>query len=181
VFNEITRRTVEDRMMTMATGSARVAAGGGEVIRIGGFVTVVKVAEQLPSGSASVVEHTLAPGLLGAPPHRHAREDETSYVLEGTLSAQVGEEVVTVGAGEILVKPRGIFHTFWNAGAEPVRFVEVISPGGFERYFAELARIIPPDGPPDMGELVALAARYGMEFDLARIPELLERHRLRLG
>jgi quercetin dioxygenase-like cupin family protein len=158
-----------------------LGADHGTHIQIGGFGTTIKVPEALTNGSVAVVEHTLAPRLLGAPLHRHTREDETSYVLEGVLTVQVGEEVTTAGPGEMIVKPRGLFHTFWNAGEQPLRFLEVISPGGFEGYFAELARIVPADGPPDMGELVALATRYGMEFDLASISVLTKRYGLRLG
>jgi quercetin dioxygenase-like cupin family protein len=159
-----------------------VAYGDGTRIAIGGFTTVVKVPAEATGGSVAIVEHTLEPGLLGAPLHRHSREDETSIVMEGRLTVQVGNAVVQVGMGETIVKPRGVFHTFWNAGTRPARFIEVISPGGFESYFAELHRVIPRDGtPPDMDALVALAARYGMELDLSSIPKLLERHRLRLG
>ena len=159
----------------------RVAADGGTRIQIGGFGAVIKVPGEATGGSVSIVEHTLAPGLLGAPPHRHDREDETSCVLEGRLTVQVGDDVVTVGPGEMVVKPRGIFHAFWNAGDQPVRFLEVISPGGFEAYFAELARLVPGDGPPDLGAIAALAARYGMEFDFPAMPELMQRHGVRLG
>lgn len=102
-------------------------------------------------------------------------------MLEGRLTVQIGNEVVTAGPGEIVVKPRGSFHTFWNTGDAPVRFLEVISPGGFEQYFIDLARIIPQDGPPDLDAIVALAARYGMEFDFAPMPELMTRYGLRLG
>lgn len=158
-----------------------LSAGEGRLIQIGGFGTTVKVPNQLTRGSVSLVEHTLAPGLLGAPPHRHAREDETSCVLEGELTVQVGEECVVVRAGGVVLKPRGIFHTFWNAGAAPVRFLEVISPGGFEEYFVELRELIPADDPPDMGAIAALAGRYGMEFDMAAMPGLMARHRLRMG
>jgi quercetin dioxygenase-like cupin family protein len=158
-----------------------VAAGEGKTIPIGGFVTVIKVPGDVTAGSVAVVEHTLAPGLLGAPPHRHSNEDETSYVLEGELTVQIGEEIAVLGPGATVVKPRGLFHAFWNAGREPVRFLEVISPGGFERYFEELAALIPVEGPPNMAALAALAARYGVEFQFERLPELLQRHSLRLG
>lgn len=167
--------------MASAQQATHVAGDQGTSIQIGGFGTVVKVPDERTNGSVAIVEHTLAPGLLGAPPHRHTREDETSYILEGQLTVQIGTDVVIAGPGEIVVKPRGIFHTFWNAGHQPVRFLEVISPGGFEDYFAELAPIIPADGPPDMGAIAALGARYGMEFDFSRIPELMQRHRVRLG
>lgn len=168
-------------MGTTESRAVHVGRDEGDAIDIGGFGTRVRVPSATMTGSVSLVEHTLAPGLLGSPLHRHSREDETSYVLEGILSAQVGDRVVTAGPGEIVLKPRGVFHAFWNAGEAPVRFLEVISPGGFEAYFPELAAIIPADGPPDMDALSALGARYGIEFDLASIPVLLERHRLRLG
>jgi quercetin dioxygenase-like cupin family protein len=159
----------------------QVAASEGERITIGGFVTVVKAPGEATAGSVAVVEHTLAPGLLGAPPHRHSREDETSYVLEGELTVQIGDETAVLGPGAMVVKPRGLFHAFWNAGGKPVRFLEVISPAGFERYFEELAELIPSEGPPDMAALTSLAAQYGMEFQFERLPELLQRHGLRLG
>jgi quercetin dioxygenase-like cupin family protein len=158
-----------------------VPSGPGRHIQIGGFGTTIRVPGQAVGGSVSLVEHSLEPGLLGAPPHRHSREDETSYVLQGRLTVQVGGEIVTAGPGEVIVKPRGVFHAFWNAGGEPVRFLEVISPGGFEDYFAELARIVPQDGPPDLDAIAELAARFGMEFDMSRIPELMQRHGVRLG
>lgn len=168
-------------MHTAHTQFLHVAPEAGELIQIGGFGTRIKVPTEATGGSVSIVEHTLRPGLLGAPPHRHTREDETSYVLEGELTVQIGDETTTVRAGEMIVKPRGIHHAFWNAGSETLRFVEVISPGGFERYFTELAAVIPADGPPDFGALAALAARYGMDFDFAGMPGLMQRHGLRTG
>lgn len=167
--------------MTPPQQTSILAGNQSARIQIGGFGTAVRVPQELTNGSVSLVEHTLAAGLLGAPPHLHAHEDETSYVLEGQLTVQVGSDVQLVGPGEVVVKPRGIFHTFWNAGDQPVRFLEVISPGGFEGYFAELAEIIPSDGPPDIGAIAALGGRYGLEFDFSRIPELSERHGVRLG
>ncbi len=158
-----------------------VHPGAGDAVWIGSFGTIYKVPGETTGGSVAVVEHVIAPGVLGAPPHRHAREDETSYVLEGELTVQIGPMVTTLRPGAMVVKPRAIFHTFWNADASPARFLEIISPAGFERYFRELAALMPPDGPPDMDEVVALAGRYGLEFDLAAIPVLREAHRLRLG
>jgi quercetin dioxygenase-like cupin family protein len=168
-------------MKNSQSAISHIRGDEGKLIQIGGFGTRVKVPGGLTDGSVSLVEHTLEPGLLGAPPHRHTREDETSFVLEGQLTVQIGDETATAHAGEIIVKPRGSFHAFWNVGEQPVRFLEVISPGGFEEYFEELGRIIPADGPPDMGAIVALGERYGMEFDMAAVPVLLQRHGLRLG
>ncbi len=57
-----------------------------ERVQIGGFGTAFLAPPEANGGAYALLEHTLDPGLLGAPPHRHAREDELSYVLEGTLT-----------------------------------------------------------------------------------------------
>jgi mannose-6-phosphate isomerase-like protein (cupin superfamily) len=168
-------------MHTTSLPGVHLDRNSGETIQIGGFGTRIRVPAALTNGSTTLVEHTLAPGLMGAPMHRHTREDEVSYVQEGVLSVQLGDRVLTAGPGEIVVKPRGEFHAFWNAGEEPLRFLEVIAPGGFESYFAELARIVPACGPPDMDEIGALGERFGVEFDFASIPVLMARHGVRLG
>jgi mannose-6-phosphate isomerase-like protein (cupin superfamily) len=126
-------------------------------------------------GSFALVEHTLPPRGLGAPVHRHANEDEYSYVLEGRLGAQLGDEVVEAGPGELIRKPRGQEHTFWNAGDEPLRFLELISPGGFEGYFREIAPLLEAG---DRDQVPEVAARYGLEIDFSTIPALAERHGL---
>ena len=127
-------------------------------------------------GGFSLVEHPMPPRGLAAPMHRHSREDEYSYVLEGRVGAQLGDEVVYGEVGDLIFKPRDQWHTFWNAGDEPARILEIISPAGFERFFAEVAD---PDLDPALR--AALPGRYGIEFDVDSIPGLLERHGLRFG
>ena len=128
--------------------------------------------------SFALVEHTLPPRALGSPLHRHANEDEYSYVLEGRLGAQLGDEVVEAGPGELVRKPRGQEHAFWNAGDEPLRFLELISPGRFANYFRELA---PPLAAGDHAAVQEIAARYELEIDFATIPALAERHGLNVA
>src|SRR5215217_1941918 len=77
--------------------------------------TTYRVLSKSVSGSAAIVEHTVEPKSLGAPMHKHTHEDEISYVLEGELSVIQNGEVQVAGPGDYLVKPRGIFHTFWNS------------------------------------------------------------------
>jgi len=124
-------------------------------------------------GRLSVVEHPLAPRALGSPVHTHRNEDEYSVVLEGVVGAEVGGETFEAGPGVMLVKPRGVPHAFWNPTDEPARLLEIISPGGFERYFADLAEIFSssPAG-PDPERLAAVAGRYGLDVDLSSIPRL---------
>src|SRR6476620_6022327 len=75
-------------------------------------------------GGFSLVEHPIPPRALGAPLHRHSREDEYSYVLEGRVGALLGDEVVIGHAGDLSFKPRHQWHSFWNAGDEPARLLE---------------------------------------------------------
>ncbi len=128
----------------------------------------------------SLLEHPMSPRALAAPLHRHTREDEYSYVLEGRMGALLGEEVLEAGPGDLVLKPRGQWHTFWNAGDEPCRVLEIIAPAGFEHYFEELAEMggaLKAD-PAALGEL---CERYALEMQPESIPSLLERFGLRLG
>ncbi|MDQ4131044.1 MAG: cupin domain-containing protein [Actinomycetota bacterium] len=130
-------------------------------------------------GRFALLEHTVPPRGLAAPVHTHENEDEYSYVLSGRMGAMVGDEVVEAGPGELVIKPRGIPHAFWNAGDEEVRLLELISPGGFDRYFTELAPLLSGEGQPDFEEMGALQARYGLTMDPETIGPLSERFGLR--
>src|SRR5262245_39031493 len=131
-------------------------------------------------GGFSLVEHPMPPRKLAAPLHRHTREDEYSFVLEGRMGVLLGDDVVYAEVGDLVFKPRNQWHTFWNAGDEPARILEIISPAGFERYFLELvalggSRAASPEA------LRALGQRYALEVNPQSIPELLERFHLRIG
>jgi mannose-6-phosphate isomerase-like protein (cupin superfamily) len=130
-------------------------------------------------GRFALIEHTIPPHALAAPVHTHAHEDEYSFVLSGHLGALVGDEVVEAGPGELVRKPRGIPHAFWNAGDEEVRLLELISPGAFAQYFADLAPILNTPGPPDFAALEEIRARYDLVMDMDSIGELGERFGLR--
>ena len=128
----------------------------------------------------SLVEHPMTPRALAAPLHRHTREDEYSYVLSGRMGALLGDDVVEAGPGDLVFKPRNQWHTFWNAGDEPCRILEIISPAGFERFFRELVDLGGVAG-ADQDELAQLNDRYGLEMRPETVPELLERFGLRMG
>src|SRR5262245_45774404 len=132
-------------------------------------------------GALSVVEHVLEPGTLAAPMHTHRDEDEYSYVLEGQITALIGEELIHAGAGTLLCKPRAIAHTFWNQGSAPARILEIISPAGFENYFDELAEVVGVGGPPDVGRLVAVGQKYNLELDFSTLMEISQQYNVWLG
>jgi quercetin dioxygenase-like cupin family protein len=126
----------------------------------------------------ALVEHPMGPRALAAPLHRHTREDEYSYILEGRVGALLGDEVVIGGPGDLIFKPRNQWHTFWNAGDEPARLLEVISPAGFERFFVELVELGGVTR-TDPAVLIDLCARYELEMDPSSVPGLVERFGLR--
>ena len=126
----------------------------------------------------SLVEHPMAPRVLAAPLHKHTREDEYSFVLEGQVGALLGEEVLIGKPGDLIFKPRNQWHTFWNAGDEPARILEIISPAGFEEFFRELVELggvtqVQPQ------TFEGLCQRYGLDMKADTIPELIQRFGLR--
>ena len=149
-------------------------------VDFGGFSATYLVRGADTDGRFSLVEHEIAPQTLASPVHTHTREDEYSLVTQGRIGVMIGDEVREASTGELVVKPRGIPHAFWNASDEPAKVVELISPAGFEDYFAELAEHLPPNRPePDLDGLMATAQKYGLAMDPASIPTLMERFGLR--
>ena len=165
----------------MGTTTAKVLGPGEGRSGFLGSIGVRFMIDGAQSGGGfSLVEHPMSARALGAPLHRHAHEDEYSYVIAGRVGALLGDDVLVSGPGDLIFKPRNQWHTFWNAGDEPARILEIISPAGFERYFAELvelggSRNASPQALRSLGE------RYGLEVNPQSIPELLERFDLRLG
>jgi mannose-6-phosphate isomerase-like protein (cupin superfamily) len=131
-------------------------------------------------GDFSLVEHPMPPRALAAPLHLHTREDEYSFVLEGRMGALLGDEVLEAGPGDLVFKPRNQWHTFWNAGEEPCRILEIIAPAGFEQFFKELDAMGGALN-ADPEALAALSERYGQEMKPESVPGLLERFDLRIG
>lgn len=127
-------------------------------------------------GRFALIEHRLAPHALAAPLHFHTNEDEYSFVLEGRVGAYLGGSELVAEVGDLVAKPRGQWHTFWNAGEAPARVLEIISPGGLERLFRLL------DTSPDLYDpqrLIPLAETYGAKVDFDGTSPIVERHGLR--
>ena len=167
--------------MAESTTARVLGPKDGKAGRLGSIGVRVMIGGDETGGGFSLVEHPMPPHALAAPLHRHSREDEYSFVLEGRVGALLGDEVVYGEPGDLIFKPRDQWHTFWNAGTEPARVLEIISPAGFEGYFGELVDLLQHGAPPDPSALAAVAASYGLEVDLASIPRLTEEYGLRFG
>jgi mannose-6-phosphate isomerase-like protein (cupin superfamily) len=155
-------------------GPRKVGREDGPVAELGGCDARFLVWGEESGGGFSLVEHPVPPRSLCAPLHRHTGVDEYSFVLAGRMGALLGDDVVYVEAGELAFKPRDQWHTFWNAGDEPCRILEVISPGGFEHFFREFDETT-RDGSFDP---VDLGRRYNIEFDMESVPRLCAEHGL---
>lgn len=144
-----------------------------ESFDFGGLGVEWKINGPSSEGRFSIVHHPMAPRALAAPLHLHHREDEYSYVLKGRLGALLGDDVVEAGPGTWVFKPRGQWHTFWNAGDTPCEIIEVISPAGFEDYFREVAAAW-----SDVAAFAAINGKYALEMRFDSVPDLCRRFHL---
>jgi mannose-6-phosphate isomerase-like protein (cupin superfamily) len=163
-----------------ATKAKVVGPGDGKLGFLGSIGVRFMIDGDETDRGFSLVEHPMSPRALAAPLHKHNREDEYSYVLQGRMGALLGDEVLEAGPGDLVFKPRDQWHTFWNAGDEPCRILEIIAPAGFERFFEELSDMGGAlNAEPD--QLAELSARYELEMQPDSIPGLLERFDLVMG
>ena len=139
-----------------------VPPGAGKTLHVLGDVVISLVVGADTGGAYAVQQQATQPG--GGPPlHRHSREDEGFCVLEGEYEFRVGEQTFRAGPGTFVFGPRGIPHTFKCVGPGPGKIQVIISPPGLEAFFEEVD-VLGRQGPPDMGQVVALAGKYGVEF-----------------
>ena len=158
-----------------------VEAGEGASVNLGGLGVDFKVPGEMTGGAFSIVEHPMDPGRL-VPPHIHYREDELSYVVSGQVGVRIGDRDYLAGPGGYVFKPRNVPHTFWNPGSEPALLVEIISPAGFETFFAELGELAENSPPEEFPERRAeLAREYDHHFVHPEwVPELQSKHGLKM-
>ena len=150
-------------------------AGEGDTSSLGGVRDRFMIDGADTSGRFALVEHLFEPRALAAPMHRHHDEDEYTFVLTGRIGAVIEGREVEAGAGDLLFKPRGQWHTFWNAGDEPASCLELISPAGLEQLFRSFAAL---PGEPEPEQLAEMAAKYGCDIDFPATFPVVERHRL---
>jgi mannose-6-phosphate isomerase-like protein (cupin superfamily) len=123
------------------------------------YQTILSTAETAGAMSVLYIE---TPPLSGPPAHVHAAEDETFVVLDGTIEFEVGDRYFTRGPMQTAFVPRGVSHSF-RSGPKGARGLTILTPGGFEGFFADMARS-GYDLPRDLDEVRAAAGRYGARF-----------------
>jgi mannose-6-phosphate isomerase-like protein (cupin superfamily) len=170
----MSQSTAALRRFDASQGPRKIGPTEGALAELGGCDARFLVYGEESGGGFSLVEHPIPPRSLCAPYHRHVGVDEYSFVLEGRMGALLGDEVIYAEAGDLAFKPRDQWHTFWNAGDEPCRILEIISPAGFEHFFAEMDRTL-KDGTFDPA---ALEEKYAIEFEFESIARLCKEHGL---
>ena len=163
--------------MTEAFSPKLVEPGDGKIVMLFGVRFSYKVVSADCGGSLAVLEVEI-PARTLVKPHSHSREDEFSLVLSGTVGVRVGDQVQEAGPGSYLVKPRGVPHAMWNATGDPAKVAEILSPGGLEGYFEELAPILADHRTPP--EYYQLAENYGISIQDEWIEELERTYGIKL-
>jgi quercetin dioxygenase-like cupin family protein len=133
---------------------------------LGGARVRIVLAGAASAGRLSVVEIQADAGYEAAG-HTHDREDETFYVLEGSLTVWAGDARGRLGAGDRAFLPRGVPHGY-RVDAGPARVLNACTPGGLDGFFRQVAARVERSGPADAARAVAaLAVDYGITYGLA--------------
>jgi quercetin dioxygenase-like cupin family protein len=138
-----------------------LAAGEGKALSMMGDAWTIKAASEETGGSLSVIEATFRTQ-AGPPPHLHRQHEETFYVLDGEFTFQVGERTIRANPGTFVFVPRHVAHGFRSTGTGPGKLLALFTPGGYEKYFEELAQL--PPGPADMNRVLPIFHKYDNEL-----------------
>jgi len=128
---------------------------------VGGAIAIRLRSEQT-GGRIAMLEQQIPAGFPGPPLHVHPEFDETFYILEGSLTLRVDDQVAVADPGTVAFVPRGTPHTFANPNEHPTRILVMLNPAGFERYFQELIAAVRASGQlPSPDELAELGIAHG--------------------
>ncbi len=132
-----------------------------EQLTIGANVIRILVSSEDSDGRVAVIEYHVPAGFPGPPVHIHPSFDEHFYVVEGELELRLEDDVIRAEAGGSLYVRGDRPHTFSNPTGEVARMLLTATPGGFERFFRDMAAV--GGGGPLTLELAAeLNAKHGV-------------------
>lgn len=149
--------------------SGILRTGEGRAAWVVGDLYTVKASGEDTGGAFTLIE-VMVPSQSGPPPHRHTREDEAFYVLEGKFEIHLDDERLTAGPGSWVQMAKGSLHHFKNIGPTPAKMLILATPAGLDQFFLEAGRkatdTSPESGatPEDTERLLAIAPKYGIEM-----------------
>lgn len=133
-----------------------------------GYELMLRASETV--GTYELMKFVVPPG-AGPPPHKHTREDECFYLVDGALTVTRGDECFRTVAGDVLHMPRIVPHGFRNESSDWATFLCWVTPATLEGFFAGFQREWPADsdalGPPtpeDIQAMLASAEQHGIEI-----------------
>jgi mannose-6-phosphate isomerase-like protein (cupin superfamily) len=138
-----------------------IQSGEGKAMEIPAGSVTVKADTRDTNGSLTALEFLIGPK-EGPALHTHLREDELWYVLEGDFRFKAGDDILRASAGGMAFGPRGTPHCFQNIGDAPGRLLVITTPSGLERFFEQLAALLP--GPVDPEQFAAVGRANWIEF-----------------
>lgn len=134
-----------------------------EHIRMGQLEIIFFASEESTRGHADVFEVVVPEGAKVPAPHFHVDVDEVVYALEGTITYTVGGVAQALTAGQSMLAPKGVEHSFANLHPGKARFLSVLTPAKIGRaYFRELAQVVNAGGPPDPAKVKEVMQRHGL-------------------
>lgn len=141
---------------------ARSLDDAPDMLNWNGVLYRILISSEQTGGALSLVD-SISPIGSGPPKHIHDAEDETFYIVTGTLKFFLDGETLVKQAGDAVFVPRGKVHTFQVVGDTPCRHLVMLTPGSFENFFAEMARgqFAIPD---DMAAIEESGTRHHMRF-----------------
>lgn len=145
-----------------------VQPGGGINLWFFGLLVTLKALGNETGDSYSLYEVMVPPG-WSIPKHIRTQEDETYYMLDGELVWIIGEEQLRATKGSFLHLPRFVPHAFENKTNETAYMLCTCAPGGFEKYFLDLANMVTASKnmlPEHSNDEINLAFRMAEEYGL---------------
>jgi quercetin dioxygenase-like cupin family protein len=166
VETEMMKEDVMAEAMRERTNPFVAGPDDGEATWFLGTRMTVKATAQSTGGTFGLIEVRLAAG-FSPPQHIHHHEDESFWILEGTLTVICDGQTYQAGPGSFIYLPRDLPHTF-RVDEGPARLLELVQPGGHEHFYVEGGRpalddTIPEFDPRDLERVGALYAKYGLE------------------
>ena len=116
------------------------------------------------TNNAVAMVHLTVPKLSGPPLHRHSREDEWFYILDGEITCEVDGKRFTAGAGTSAFAPRGTAHAYQNFRDEAAHVLVMVTPAGLDQFFEDVTAQNKGLSQPDFARVEQLMQSYGMEL-----------------
>ena len=150
-------------MTPLPTAPKVVLPSEGKVIHAFGDEVIIHLSGAETGGRYTMFTDITPPG-GGPPPHYHLNEDEWFLVLEGRAEFFKDNAWVEVPTGTAVFMPRGVVHSFRNAGTTPLKQLIQTAPSGFEVFFARCSEEFKRPGGPDMKRIVEISAEHGIHY-----------------